>query len=72
MSGGKDAARDTRHGRRGGGWMPAGRALVRIADMPRCKVCDRPMTVGQKIGHAVCVGGTVAFGPAGASIVPPS
>ena len=62
MSSGKAAARDTRHGRRGGGWIEGDpNERPRAVDAPRCPVCDLPMMVGQRNGHGVCVGIDEAF-----------
>ena len=60
MASGKDAARDVRHGRRGGGWIPAGASLATRESWPACPVCGGGMAVGQTAGHAVCLGSVEA------------
>lgn len=51
MSAGKDAARDTRYGRRGGGWIPHGHTPPTTR---RCDLCSQPMVVGQISRHLEC------------------
>ena len=62
MSSGKAAARDVRHGRRGGGWIEGDISdRPSVAGAPACPTCGFPMTVGQTNGHATCVGLDEAF-----------
>jgi hypothetical protein len=52
VSHGKDAGRDIQRGRRGGGWVPAGKEPTSY-DRP-CSVCRMPMVGGQDTHHATC------------------
>lgn len=63
MASGKDAARDVRHGRRGGNWIPDGRDMRkdRFDRAPKCGICKQPMLLGQRTSHAACASMLVAF-----------
>jgi hypothetical protein len=52
MSAGKEAARDIRYGRRGGGWVPDGATPAQF-DRP-CELCGTPMVAGQRHRHIAC------------------
>ena len=46
---------DLRHGRRGGGWLPAGYVALDEQVAEHCAVCDGLLTAGQIGRHATCV-----------------